>query len=237
MTVPCTTASDDFLRTVNSDGLPFFERFYAGGISSSGRVRGFVDNSLGPREFNGYSSQPIGGALKTVGTVELVFPKLFDSPAARISAFLDWGNVFEDINSFEASELRASAGVALLWRSPMGPAVDQLRLADPFEGRRSGDLLPATTSSACSSPSAVVLTRPGRRMSAPTYTAAELAARFGLDVAGDPARRPRRATLADATPDTLGFLANPALSRATADTQAGVVVMRAEDAEGSPAPR
>ena len=98
MTVPCTTANDDFLRTVNNDGLPFFERFYAGGISSSGRVRGFTDNSLGPREFNGFQSQPIGGALKTVGTVELVFPKLFDSPAARISAFLDWGNVYADMN-------------------------------------------------------------------------------------------------------------------------------------------
>ncbi|MGO4550315.1 outer membrane protein assembly factor BamA [Lysobacter sp. 2RAF19] len=139
MTVPCTTASDDFLRTVNSDGLPFFERFYAGGISSSGRVRGFVDNSLGPREFNGYTSQPIGGALKTVGTVELVFPKLFDSPAARISAFLDWGNVFADINSFEASELRASAGVALLWRSPMGPL--SISYALPI---RSKDANPAT---------------------------------------------------------------------------------------------
>lgn len=121
MTVTCTPENDDFLRTVNSDGLPFFERFYAGGISSSGRVRGFVDNSLGPHEFNGFSSQPIGGALKTVGTVELVFPKLFDSPAARVSAFFDFGNVYADWDTFDAAELRASAGVALLWRSPMGP--------------------------------------------------------------------------------------------------------------------
>jgi len=121
MTVPCTTASDDFLRTVNDDGLPFFERFYAGGISSGGRVRGFVDNSLGPREFNGFTTQPVGGALKTVGTVELVFPTLFDSPAARVSAFLDFGNVYRDYNDFDAGELRAAAGVSLLWRSPMGP--------------------------------------------------------------------------------------------------------------------
>jgi len=118
---PCTTASADYLRTVNDSGLPFFERFYAGGIMSSGRVRGFTDNSLGPREFNGFTSQPIGGAFKTVGTVEAVFPKLFDSPAARISAFVDFGNVFADYNAFDAGELRASAGVALLWRSPMGP--------------------------------------------------------------------------------------------------------------------
>jgi outer membrane protein insertion porin family len=139
MTVPCTAASDDFLRTVNDAGLPFFERFYAGGISSSGRVRGFVDNSLGPQDFYG---QPIGGALRTVGTVELVFPTLFDSPAARVSAFVDFGNVYADFNSFDAGELRAAAGVSLLWRSPMGPLAISYALpiksqdADPAIGFR-----------------------------------------------------------------------------------------------------
>jgi outer membrane protein insertion porin family len=133
MTVPCTTASDDFLRTVNSDALPFFENFYAGGISSAGRVRGFVDNSLGPREFTFGLSQPIGGSLKTVGTMELVFPKLFDSPAARISAFIDFGNVFRSFDDFDAGELRASTGVALLWRSPMGPL--SISYAIPIKSR------------------------------------------------------------------------------------------------------
>jgi outer membrane protein insertion porin family len=131
MTVPCTTGSDDFLRTVNDSGLPFFERFYAGGIMSQGRVRGFSDNSLGPREFNGFTTQPIGGALKTVGTVEMVFPSLFDSPAARVSAFIDFGNVFADFDAFDTSEIRAAAGVALLWRSPMGPL--SISYAYPFK--------------------------------------------------------------------------------------------------------
>ena len=113
-TGPCVT-------TLVADGLPFFENFYAGGISSSGRVRGFVDNTLGPRVGSFGFLQPIGGALKTVGTVEAIFPTLFDSPAARVSAFVDFGNVYEDIDSFDAGTLRASAGVALMWRSPMGP--------------------------------------------------------------------------------------------------------------------
>ena len=119
----CSPASADYLRTVTADGLPFFENFYAGGISSSGRVRGFVDNTLGPRANSQFSfyGQPIGGALKTVGSVELIFPTLFDSPAARVSAFVDFGNVYTDWNDFDAGTLRASAGVALLWRSPMGP--------------------------------------------------------------------------------------------------------------------
>ena len=121
--VDCSPASPDYLRTVTADGLPFFENFYAGGISSSGRVRGFTDNTLGPRAGSQFSffSQPIGGALKTVGSVEMIFPTLFDSPAARVSAFVDFGNVYTDWNDFDASTLRASAGIALLWRSPMGP--------------------------------------------------------------------------------------------------------------------
>jgi outer membrane protein insertion porin family len=118
----CSPASPDFRRTVTATGLPFFENFYAGGISSAGRVRGFTDNTLGPRAVSvfGYA-QPVGGALKTVGTVELIFPTLFDTPSARLSAFVDFGNVYEDWSSFDAGQLRASAGVALLWRSPMGP--------------------------------------------------------------------------------------------------------------------
>jgi len=126
--------------------FPFWENFYSGGVRD---VRGFQDNTLGPKVCigaNGASSvpnangtctngyyqyaQPIGGAFKTVGTVEAVFPKLFDSPAARISAFVDFGNVFADYNAFDAGELRASAGVALLWRSPMGPL--SISYAIPF---------------------------------------------------------------------------------------------------------
>ncbi len=119
---PCTTDSPDYVETLTADGLPFFENFYAGGISSGGRVRGFVDNTLGPQVANAFGFlRPSGGALKTVGSLEMFFPRLFDTNAARISAFLDFGNVYRDIDSFDASLLRASAGVALLWRSPMGP--------------------------------------------------------------------------------------------------------------------
>ena len=59
--------------------------------------------------------------MKTTGSLEMYFPTLLDTPAARASAFVDFGNVFEDVDSFDAGELRASTGVALMWRSPMGP--------------------------------------------------------------------------------------------------------------------
>lgn len=107
-------------RTLRANGLPFFENFYAGGTRS---VRGFRDNTLGPRSepIGGWEGQPLGGSLKTVGQVELIFPRLFDSRAARVSAFLDFGNVYDGLDNFDAGEMRASAGVALLWRAPVGP--------------------------------------------------------------------------------------------------------------------
>lgn len=109
-------------RVVTAKGMPFYENFYAGGVSQAGRVRGFVDNTLGPTDFSSFGyNQPIGGSIKTIGSLELFFPKLIDSPAARVSAFLDFGNVFADRSSIKASELRASAGLAMMWRSPMGP--------------------------------------------------------------------------------------------------------------------
>jgi outer membrane protein insertion porin family len=116
----CTPSSPDYVRTLVADGLPFFENFYAGGVRS---VRGFRDNTLGPRAAAAESGflQPIGGAVKTVGSIELIFPTLLDTPAARVSAFVDFGNVFASPGDFDASELRASAGVSLLWRAPVGP--------------------------------------------------------------------------------------------------------------------
>jgi len=107
-------------QTLVATGLPFFENFYAGGARS---VRGFRDNTLGPREsaLNSSYLQPIGGSLKTIGSVEMFFPSLIKSPAARVSAFVDVGNVFNGIDGFESSELRASTGIALMWRAPVGP--------------------------------------------------------------------------------------------------------------------
>ena len=119
-TEPCLTTSPDYRKTLTARGLPFFENFYAGGVRS---VRGFADNTLGPRAAAAGSSylQPIGGSVTTVGSVEMFFPTLINSPAARVSAFVDVGNVFGSRDDFDANELRASTGLAVMWRSPMGP--------------------------------------------------------------------------------------------------------------------
>ncbi|MGQ4658932.1 outer membrane protein assembly factor BamA [Lysobacter sp. F6437] len=136
-TEPCLTDSPDYVKTVTADGLPFFENFYAGGVRS---VRGFVDNTLGPRlaALGSPYLQPVGGAFKTVGSLEMFFPSLIDSTAARVSAFVDFGNVYKDFDAFDAGELRASTGLALMWRSPMGPI--SISYAYPFK-KEEGDRL------------------------------------------------------------------------------------------------
>lgn len=99
----------------NTSELPFFERFYSGGIST---VRGYENNSLGPKDSKG---DPKGGTLSVNARAELLFPAPFaeDIDGLRLSAFVDAGNVYED--SFDAGELRYSAGLSATWISPVGP--------------------------------------------------------------------------------------------------------------------
>jgi outer membrane protein insertion porin family len=125
------------LRTVVADGLPFFENFYAGGERS---LRGFETNTLGPIGFGTFAPttrQPLGGSLKTVGSLEFIFPTLLDTNSARVSAFVDFGNVFNGTDNFETSELRASAGIALQWQAPIGPII--ISWAQPLKYDREFD--------------------------------------------------------------------------------------------------
>ena len=70
-------------------------------------------------------------------------------------------------------------------------------------------------------------------MHSATHTAASLAERFGLGLHGDGTRVVCGVgTLAGAAPDRLAFLANPKYRAQLADSRAGIVVMREDDAEG-----
>jgi UDP-3-O-[3-hydroxymyristoyl] glucosamine N-acyltransferase len=69
----------------------------------------------------------------------------------------------------------------------------------------------------------------------PTYTAQDIAERFGLQVHGDGSVAIHGvATLAQAGPGQLSFLANPRYRVQLADSQASIVVLRADDAEAAP---
>jgi len=110
----------------DTDGLPFFENFYAGGLRS---VRGYKANTLGPRYSN---NEPSGGAFKTTASTQLILPVPFmeQSENVRVAAFFDAGNVFATASDFEADELRYSIGLSGLWLSPLGPIV--LSVAAPL---------------------------------------------------------------------------------------------------------
>ncbi len=110
-----------------TDELPFFERYFAGGLRT---VRAYNTNSLGPRDL--LSNDPIGGNLRVVGGADVIFPIPFmEKPpsSVRLSAFFDIGNVFLDKaptfnsteNGFDAGQLRTSAGLSFVWLAPIGP--------------------------------------------------------------------------------------------------------------------
>ena len=103
--------------------LPFFENFFAGG---TGSVRGYKNNTLGPRDtqynlFSGavFPGNPIGGSTKVVGNAELFFPVPFmtDSKSVRLGTFFDAGMVN---NGFSFNGMRYSAGISGEWMSPFG---------------------------------------------------------------------------------------------------------------------
>jgi UDP-3-O-[3-hydroxymyristoyl] glucosamine N-acyltransferase len=69
---------------------------------------------------------------------------------------------------------------------------------------------------------------------APAHTLAALAERFGLELRGDGTRAITGVgTLSSAASDQLSFLANPQYRAQLADSRAGAVVLRADDADGN----
>ncbi|MGB8717478.1 MAG: BamA/TamA family outer membrane protein, partial [Rhodanobacteraceae bacterium] len=57
-------------------------------------------------------------------------PALQNSTTARVGAFVDVGNVFQDFNSYSSRDLRASAGLTMQWRAPVGPI--SISIAQPL---------------------------------------------------------------------------------------------------------
>ena len=95
-----------------TEQIPIFYRFFAGGYDS---VRGYRLDYLGPRNFTG---QPLGGEALMDGSLEARIPLYKE---IRGVAFLDFGNVFFDIPSFDLGQLKYAAGVGLRYMTPIGP--------------------------------------------------------------------------------------------------------------------
>ncbi|NKB97519.1 MAG: outer membrane protein assembly factor BamA [Pseudomonadales bacterium] len=130
----------------NTDRLPFYEHFFAGGFGS---IRGFENSTLGPRTtppaaFAGFFDRrgdPFGGNLLVEGSAEIIFPFPFveDSRQFRPAFFVDVGNVFQtqcpsvSTNCFDFSvdDLRYSFGFGVTWLTGLGPM--SFSIAKPFQ--------------------------------------------------------------------------------------------------------
>jgi outer membrane protein insertion porin family len=101
-------------------GLPFFEHFYGGGVRD---IRGFEDNTLGPKD-GPLSCRAVGGDVKISGGMEIAIPTPFTKGGgSRIALFFDVGNVYENLSAVDASLFRASAGISVTWQAPIGPII------------------------------------------------------------------------------------------------------------------
>lgn len=95
--------------------LPASERFFAGGSTT---VRGFQIDKLGAPDTITEAGFPRGGNAMLLLNFEMRAALWRD---VGIVGFLDGGNVFARVSDFDAGELRASPGLGLRYRSPIGP--------------------------------------------------------------------------------------------------------------------
>ncbi len=124
-----TTASAGYISGWGGDPIRINDRFFKGGNS----FRGFETAGLGPRDLN--TTDALGGNFYAIGTLEVTLPNyLPEQYGIKTSLFADVGTlgVLDDrytVNSLgnpdpgivDDLELRASAGISIHWRSPMGP--------------------------------------------------------------------------------------------------------------------
>ena len=108
--------SISYARAYNNSCIPFYDKYYAGG---SRTVRGYLNNSLGPKDRNNDS---VGGNFRTLSNFDLFFPTdfLYDSKKFRASVFTDIGNVFAYADDFSAGDLRGSYGLQVQWLTALG---------------------------------------------------------------------------------------------------------------------
>ena len=130
--VVTATSSVGYISGWGGDPIRINDRFFKGGNS----FRGFETAGIGPRDLTlGTNNDALGGNFYAIGTLELTLPNgLPEEYGIRTSLFTDVGTVgvLDDRYTLGAGgvpnpvivddlALRASAGVSIHWRSPMGP--------------------------------------------------------------------------------------------------------------------
>ncbi|MFQ6671830.1 MAG: outer membrane protein assembly factor, partial [Candidatus Tectimicrobiota bacterium] len=106
-----------FAGGLGGEDLPAFERFFAGGTST---VRGFKLRDLGPGIGVGRARRSLGGESRFVLNNQVRYPLVEQINLSGV-AFIDAGNVYEEIGDFDPFDLRYGTGVGVRLLSPIGP--------------------------------------------------------------------------------------------------------------------
>jgi outer membrane protein insertion porin family len=125
------SGSSGYISAWGDDAIRINDRFYKGGNS----FRGFRVAGIGPRDISFGRSDALGGEAFAIGSAELTVPTFIPQQyGIRASIFTDVGTlgILDDKiktgsdgrpipGIFDDLSLRASAGLSVFWRSPMGP--------------------------------------------------------------------------------------------------------------------
>ncbi len=123
------SGSTGYVTGWSGDAIRINDRFFKGGNS----FRGFENAGMGPRDLA--TNDALGGNFYAVGSVELTVPNGLPAQyGIKTSLFADVGtlgvlddrytlgtNGLPDTSIVDDLSLRASAGLSVHWRSPMGP--------------------------------------------------------------------------------------------------------------------
>jgi outer membrane protein insertion porin family len=133
------TASGGYVEGWAGDSVRINDRFYKGGNT----FRGFETAGIGPRDLSFTRADALGGKAYAIGTVELTVPTFLpEQYGIKAALFSDVGTLglldkvdkqcpppgsatcplgARDPSIQDDLSLRASAGLSVFWRSPMGP--------------------------------------------------------------------------------------------------------------------
>jgi outer membrane protein insertion porin family len=106
-------------------GVRINDRYFLGGQD----LRGFEPYGVGPASYDANAQKhydALGGNLRSAGSLEFTVPVGATSELGlKFSTFVDFGTLayvdFTGPGVFDVGSLRASAGVGVGWKSPMGP--------------------------------------------------------------------------------------------------------------------
>lgn len=131
----------------SGDPVRINDRFFKGGNS----FRGFETAGIGPRDLT--TQDALGGNFYVIGTLELTVPNLLpEEYGIRTSLFADVGTVgllddrylinsltgLRNTNIIDDLSLRATTGLSIHWKSPMGPIrfdLSKVLGSEPYDRR------------------------------------------------------------------------------------------------------